>query len=170
MFLRRTIWDERGGFGIGDAWVLGCAVSYAVYVLVLEAVAKKHDPTHLTAVQLAVVALLGLAWSLPELVRNGPPHLEPSGWASITYLGLVATAAMIFVQAVAQRWVAAFEAAVIYSLEPVFAAVFSFALLGETLGWRGFLGAGLILGAMVLSQRPTPDSGRLEISPPRPEP
>lgn len=161
---------EGGAFSAGDAWVLACAVSYAIYVLVLEAVARNHDPMHLTAVQLVVVALLGLIWSAPELVHNGPPHLSPSGWASVVYLGLVATAGTTFVQALAQRWVAAFEAAVIYALEPVFAAVFSFVLLGETLGWRGFLGGALILGAMVLSQRPTAESGRLEPNPLRPEP
>lgn len=161
---------EGGAFGTGDAWVLGCAVCYAVYVLILEAVAKKHDPMHLTAVQLWVVAVLGLVWGAPEILRSGLPHLELAGWASIVYLGLVATAATTFLVALAQRWVPAFEAAVIYSLEPVFAAVFSFALLGETLGWRGALGAGLILGAMVFSQRPTAESKRLEVSLARPEP
>lgn len=160
---------EGGAFGLGDAWVLACAVSYAVYVLMLEVVAHKHDPMHLTAVQLAVVALLGLIWSAPELARDGLPRLEASAWASVTYLGLVATAGTTFVQALAQRWVAAFEAAVLYALEPVFAAVFSFALLGETLGWRGLLGGALILGAMVFSQRPTADSGGLEVHV-RPEP
>ena len=160
---------EGGAFSAGDAWVLACTVCYAVYVLILERVATEHDPMHLTAVQLTAVAILGLAWSAPELARDGVPRLEASGWASILYLGLVATAATTFVQALAQRWVAAFEAAVIYSLEPVFAAVFSFALLGETLGWRGLLGGALILGAMVLSQRPT-GSSALEVHPARPEP
>jgi drug/metabolite transporter (DMT)-like permease len=157
---------EGGALSLGDAWVLGCAISYAVYVLLLERVARDHDPMRLTAVQLTVVALLGLIWSAPELVRHGLPHLETSSWASVVYLGLVATAGTTFVQALAQRWVAAFEAAVIYALEPVFAAVFSFALLGETLGWRGLVGGALILGAMVLSQR----SGQLETQPLRPEP
>ncbi len=161
---------EGGAFSIGDAWVLGCAVSYAAYVLMLERVARQHDPMQLTAVQLMVVALLGLIWSAPELVQHGLPHLETSGWASVVYLGLVATAGTTFVQALAQRWVAAFEAAVIYALEPVFAAVFSFAFLGETLGWRGLVGGALILGAMVFSQRATVQSGQLETQPLRPEP
>ncbi len=161
---------EGGAFSIGDVWVLGCAVSYAVYVLILEHVARQHDPMQLTAVQMIVVALLGLIWSAPELVQHGPPHLETSGWASVVYLGLVATAGTTFVQALAQRWVAAFEAAVIYALEPVFAAVFSFAFLGESLGWRGLVGGALILGAMVFSQRATAESGQLETQPLRPEP
>ncbi len=160
---------EGGAFSVGDAWVLGCAVSYAVYVLMLEAIAQRHDPMQLTAVQLMVVALLGLIWSAPELSQHGLPHLETSGWASVIYLGLVATAGTTFVQALAQRWVAAFEAAVIYALEPVLAAVFSFAFLGETLGWRGLVGGALILGAMVFSQRATASSS-LEPNPLRPEP
>ncbi|NKB18821.1 MAG: DMT family transporter [Pseudanabaena sp. CRU_2_10] len=63
------------------------------------------------------------------------------------------TATPIWTQAIAQRWVTAHEAALIYTLEPVFAAVFSFWLLGEHLGVRGWIGASLVLTATLWSQR-----------------
>jgi drug/metabolite transporter (DMT)-like permease len=70
----------------------------------------------------------------------------------LLYLGLIGTAIAIWTQAVAQRKISAAETAIIYTLEPVFAAVFSFWLLGETLGLRGLLGACMVLSAMILSQ------------------
>jgi drug/metabolite transporter (DMT)-like permease len=48
--------------------------------------------------------------------------------------------------------VTATETAIVYSLEPVFAAVFSYWWLGESLGARGLLGGAMVLVAMVLSQ------------------
>lgn len=57
------------------------------------------------------------------------------------YLDLVDTAASIVLQVVAQRWVNAYQTALMYTLEPIFAAVFSFLLLGEKLGVRGLIGA-----------------------------
>jgi hypothetical protein len=71
----------------------------------------------------------------------------------IVYLALV-TAATTWLPAIAQNWVSAQETAIIYTFEPAFAAIFSFWLLGEKLGVRGWLGAGMVLAAMILSQIP----------------
>ncbi|MBD2104546.1 DMT family transporter [Leptolyngbya sp. FACHB-261] len=141
---------EGGSWVVGDFWMLGCALSYALYILLLEAVTPQHAPLSLSAVQLAVVALLGLGWSAPALLEQWPA--VRANFTAVLYLGLIATAIATWVQAVAQRWLSASETALIYALEPVFAAVFSFWLLGESLGVRGLLGAGLVLGATVLSQ------------------
>lgn len=143
---------EGGSLVVGDVWVFGCAVSYAIYILALEAFVLKHQAIKLTAVQLVVVAVLGIVWAIPEFVgqiKQIVPNL-----AVILYLGLIGTAATILIQAVAQRHVSATQTAVIYTLEPVFAAVFSFWLLGESLGVRGLLGAGMVLFAMLFSQFP----------------
>ncbi|MFM7369153.1 MAG: EamA family transporter, partial [Sphaerospermopsis kisseleviana] len=61
-------------------------------------------------------------------------------------------------QVLAQRWVNAYETALMYTLEPIFGAVFSFLLLGEKLGIRGFIGAIFILVAMVLGQSKSQDT------------
>ncbi|MFM7369625.1 MAG: EamA family transporter, partial [Sphaerospermopsis kisseleviana] len=68
------------------------------------------------------------------------------------YLGLFDTAGAIFLQVLAQRWVNPNETALMYSMEPIFGAVFSFLLLGEKLGIRGLIGAVFVLVAMIFSQ------------------
>ena len=57
-------------------------------------------------------------------------------------------------QTYAQRVVPAQAAALIFVLEPVFAAIFAFLILGERLGLAGWVGGSLVVLAMVLSQLP----------------
>jgi drug/metabolite transporter (DMT)-like permease len=141
---------EGGALTVGDLWVLGCAISYAVYILLMEAIAPKHPPLSLTIVQLITIALLGLIWAAPELWSQLPALQE--NWGAIVYLGVMATALTTWTQGIAQRHVSATETAIIYALEPLFAAVFTFWWLGESLGTRGLLGGAMVVVAMVLSQ------------------
>jgi drug/metabolite transporter (DMT)-like permease len=77
--------------------------------------------------------------------------------AGLLYLGVVASAAMFFLQAVAQRYVNANQSAVIYAMEPVFAAMFAWVWLSETMTQRAVLGAVIVVGAVVLSElKPAP--------------
>ncbi len=142
----------RLSFSIGDAWVLGCAISYAAYIIMMDRVVSKYEPLPLAAVQVAIVAVLGFAWALPNLIAQPPTQAVLENWLSIVYLGIVATALTTLAQSYAQRFVAAFQTAVIYALEPVFAAVFSVWWLGEVLTVNALIGAGLIIVAMIVSQ------------------
>jgi drug/metabolite transporter (DMT)-like permease len=141
---------EGGVLGIGELLMFGDAILYAVYTLVLERVAKNHPSLSLTSVQLLVIAVLGALWSSSEIVQQFETIGE--NWAVILYLGLIATAIVVWLQTLAQQWIRSDEAALLYTLEPIFSAIFSFWLLGEQLGIGGFIGAALVLSAMVLSQ------------------
>ena len=143
-------------FSISDLWTLGCAISYAAYVLVLDRVSSRHNSLQFSAVQVLVVGVLGALWALPGLLEHGiPKALFGSSLLPVLYLGIVAAGLTTLLQTFAQKAVPAFQAAVLYSLEPVFAVVFSYFWLGEVLNVRGWLGAGLVLAAMILSQIPT---------------
>jgi drug/metabolite transporter (DMT)-like permease len=149
-------WDAGAlSFAVGDLWVLGCAITYAMYVLLLERYAIRHDALPLTAVQLIVVGILGLIWVTPSLARGFPlEKLDAPLLLIIAYLGVIAVSLTTWLQTIVQRVMPAFQTAVIYSLEPVFAAVFSWWWVGEGLKPQGFLGAALILLAMIVSQIP----------------
>ncbi|WP_299432649.1 DMT family transporter [uncultured Meiothermus sp.] len=134
---------------LGDLWTLGTALSYTIYIWRLERFAHRFPALPLTGVQILTVALGSLAWMLWE---------EPSWNAStfpyfsLLYLGLIASALCIWLQALGQRLVAAPQAAVIFALEPVYAASFAFFWLDERLGVQGLMGAGLIVAATLISQ------------------
>ncbi len=134
---------EGGGLNQGDWLILGCAIGIAVYILLLEAVTPHHPTLPLVATQLGVMALLSFVWAIPQLIEQF--ETMANHFNGLLYLGLAVTATPIWTQAFAQRWVAAHEAALIYTLEPVFATLFSFWFLGETLGIREAIGAGVVL-------------------------
>lgn len=142
-------WDGSG-IGIGDVFTFVSAVGIAVYVILLEAIAPRHPSLSLAAVQIWTMLALGIAWALPNLTDQWSmvgDHLP-----ALIYLGIVVTIGPLWGQAIGQRSVPAHEAALIYTLEPVFATLFSFWLLGEKLGLNGAIGAACILTATVISQ------------------
>lgn len=141
---------EGGTLSIGDFWTFGCAVAYAIYVLLMEAIAPRHSILPLTVMQLGIVACFGLVWSGPAVLDQ--LSVLQSHWGTVVYLGLIATAGTTVMQVIAQQLLRATEVAIIYTLEPLFGAIFAFLWLGEQLGLRGFMGAAVILVATLLSQ------------------
>jgi drug/metabolite transporter (DMT)-like permease len=78
---------EGQALNIGDGWALLCAVSYAVYILMLGAISAHHPPLALTAVQLWVMAGLSLVWASPQLISEAPAIAH--NFAALLYLALV---------------------------------------------------------------------------------
>ena len=145
---------EGGGNLIGDGATIVCALAYALYVIVLSQRSARHEAKHLAATQIVVMAVLGTLWMLmqaPDALATLPSRAAPHV-ATLLYLGAVATAGMLFLQAVGQRRVPAEKAALIYAMEPVFAALFGWIWLGELLGWRGVAGGAIVIGALVLTE------------------
>lgn len=147
---------EGGGNLRGDAATLACALAYALYVIVLSQRSRRHDARQLAATQIMVMAVLATLWTLLPWAGNStfatlPARVAPH-MGTLLYLGVCATAGMLFLQARAQRNVPADKAAVIFAMEPVFAALFGWMWRGELLGWRGIVGGMLMTVALILSQ------------------
>ncbi len=137
-------------FGLGDALTLACAVVFAVWVLAVERVVRRHSVRELAVLQFGVVTAL----SLPSFLFDVPTADEFSSFAigAILVMGVLATAGAFLCQLYAQRHLTAVETGVILTLEPVVAAAFS-VLLGVE-GWTSSLtyGGTLVLAAMLLSE------------------
>ena len=138
------------GVSVGDVWVLGTAVFYAFYILYLGEVAPQYGALELSAVQFWLMALLAWVWAAPQVGQLG--GLNAGAVWSIVYLGIAATALVSILQVWAQRVVSAHVAALVFVLEPVFAAMFAYVQLGEALGVWGWVGGGLVGLAMLLSE------------------
>lgn len=145
---------EGGANLLGDSLTLACAFAYAVYVIVLSRRIHAHASLDLAAAQIVVMAVVGVMWLLiVDFSRGGLMTLPLRArleWPALLYLGVVASAGMLFLQAVGQRHVSAEQAAVIYAMEPVFAALFGWLWLRETLGARGLAGGVLVVAAVIL--------------------
>jgi drug/metabolite transporter (DMT)-like permease len=136
----------------GDGLMLLCALMVAVHILLVDRQARRHDPVALGTVQIGTVALLS---GPAALVAEPPPiHLSPAVWGAILFTALPATALALLLQVVAQRRTPPYQAALLLTLEPVFAALTAFLFLGERLSGRGLAGCGLILTAMLVAEGP----------------
>ena len=147
--------DQSGGFNRGDLWTLVTAVTYAAYIVRLEKYANRFETMRLTAAQLCSVAVLSVAWAGFDLHGSITPDLArttETGWICLLYLGIAATAVTTWLQALGQRSVSGPAASLLYTMEPVWATGFAWAVAGEHPGLIGGLGACLILIAAAWSQ------------------
>jgi len=133
------------GFGFGEAVTLLAAAFYALHITGLGRYSSPASAAGLSTVQMIVIAVV-------SLVAAAPGGIDlPQGrgaWASVLYMALVAGAVAIWAQTWAQSHLTAPRAAIVMTLEPVFAAGFAVGLGGEVLTIRMILGGAMILAAM----------------------
>lgn len=132
--------------GPGELLTLGCAAMFAAHIVGLGRWSTTADAYGLTVLQLGVVALMCLLTS----PLQGGLVLAPSAavWLAIVFLALAATALAFLAQTWAQTYMSAPRAAIILTLEPVFAGVFGVTVGGDTLTTRVLLGGLCIIAAM----------------------
>jgi drug/metabolite transporter (DMT)-like permease len=139
-------------FNAGDALAAACAVCIALHVVLTGRYAAGSDVAWLTAVEIGVVAAGSLALAVGTgagaAVRVWHPFLL---WPYV-FCVLFATVLAFLVQTAAQRRLDATHTALVLCLEPVFAALWARAVLGERLGPVGTVGAVLILAAMLFAE------------------
>jgi len=148
-----SVGDGLGSIATGDILIFLGAIGWAFHIMMIDAFAPRVRPLRLAMVQFAscgVLATIGmLLFEQPELAQL------QAGLIPLLYGGLLSSAAAYTLQMLFQRNVEASRAAIIYSMESLFAAIAGFLLLGEVMGWRGYLGGALMLSGILLSQMKT---------------
>jgi drug/metabolite transporter (DMT)-like permease len=141
---------DRFTVAAGDLLVLVGAFFWAVHVVLIGRFSPRTEPVRLAALQFAVCAVLSFGGAL---------GFEEVAWAGIRgaagpilYAGLLSTGIAYTLQVVAQRKAPPAHAAIILSLEAVFALLGGVVVLGESLGARGLAGCAVMLAGMIVSQ------------------
>jgi drug/metabolite transporter (DMT)-like permease len=134
----------------GDLLVFISAIFWAAHLVILSYLAAQHDFRLLAIFQYAFVAIMSLALafifetpSLPDIQLAAIP---------ILYAGIVSVGIGFTLQIIGQKHARADHAALILSLEAVFAALGGWLILNEITDWRGVIGCGLMLTGVLLSQ------------------
>lgn len=137
-------------FNVGDLWTFLTALAYALYIV--------RTRVHARAFPSSPHRRPGLGHGAfrPPLGPGRGRGLGAGGLGAVLYLGVVATALTTWLQTWGQRHVPAPQAAILYTLEPVWAAFFAYLALGERLSPSGLLGALLVLLATLLAIRRSP--------------
>ncbi len=139
----------------GDVFTMAGATLFALHIIFIGRYSGKHSVGALTFVQVVVTALLALL-AAPVMNAGGwePARLD---WSlglvgALALTGIGGTAMAFSVQVWAQRYTSPAHIGVLLTLEPVFAAITSYLVLGERLSGRALLGAGLILAGILLAE------------------
>lgn len=137
-------------FNFGDFLVFLCAVSLAIYILLVGKYVQQKDSILLAIVQITTVAFLSGFASLLE--GSFKVVFQPELWGAVIYMALFATAFALVVENKAQEFTTPTRTAIIFSMEPVFAAVFAYFYLGEVISMSGYWGGVLIVVGMIISE------------------
>jgi len=118
---------------LGDLLTLGCAVAYALQIAFMSEWSHRHPLVPFTLLQVSVVVVGALLMIPLEGARLDATRWPELAWV-VAFTGILMTAGAFFVMNWAQRHTTAVRAALIFALEPVAAALFSWAVIGEQLG------------------------------------
>lgn len=135
------------GFSVGggEALTVASALLYGLHIVGLGRWSRTGSALGLTVVQLWVVAVVCLVAGLPGGLTLPTRTYD---WSVLVFMALVAGAAALVVQTWAQARLAPTRAAVIMTMEPVWAGFFAVLLGGEVLTARVLVGGAVVLTAM----------------------
>jgi drug/metabolite transporter (DMT)-like permease len=136
----------------GDLFVLVGSFFWAAHVQVVGWLSPRTDPVRLACVQFTVCSVASAGGALLTEHVSSAAIMAAAG--PILYGGLLSVGIAYTLQVVAQRSAPPAHAAILLSLESVFAAIGGALLLGERLGARGALGCALMFVGMIVSQAP----------------
>lgn len=142
----------------GDALTLGCALVFTLEILALEHVARRAPAVVLAFGQIAGVALCA-ALALAFLPLEVPAEW-PGLWLGVGVTGVFCTTLALGGMTWGGARVRAEVAAVIFALEPIFAALFTWALRGEAMGPWQWAGGVVVVLAVAGSSLAGPPGGR----------
>ncbi len=142
--------DGNLALNFGDLLTIIAALGFAMHIITVGKYTVQVDSIALAIIQIGVVGVLSL---IVSLAFEAP--IIPSGtdvWVNMFILSLICTSGAFIVQNAAQKYTTPTHTALIYTGEPVFAAIFAYFMSGEILKPKGLFGAFLILMGMLVAE------------------
>lgn len=141
---------------LGDLLALSAAVSWAVYSLILRSLSPFYSALYITR----KTFFYGMITALPFMLWNTEPipwnrMAEPEVWGNFLFLGFFCSMGAFLLWAWVVKCIGAVRANTYLYLQPIVTLVASAVMLSESVTWVGYLGCGLILFGVWLSDRLT---------------
>ncbi|MDQ6643443.1 MAG: DMT family transporter [Chloroflexota bacterium] len=135
-------------FGVGEALILGCALAYAMHIIMISKFAPSADAINLAIVQLALTSVLSF---LVIPIAREPFVLPPLPvWGAVLFMGMADVAFTLLAMNWVQQFVSGTRATLVYALEPMWAALTGYLLAGDVLSLPAWFGCGCILLGMIV--------------------
>jgi drug/metabolite transporter (DMT)-like permease len=138
----------HGGSIAGDLYVLGGAAVYSLQIVLMERYAPQYDAFGFTLLEMVFTFVVLGAIAVPTLAV---PH-GWTVWGALLVTGILASALGFLLQTWVQRETSATRTALVFALEPVWAAVFGYTIAGDRLGPLGWAGCAVIMAGIVLAE------------------
>ena len=159
----------QGDFSVlkGDWFQLIGTIAWSAHVLLLSVLSQRHDPIRLSIVQFFVCGVLCMLLSFGFEILSDQNLIQAI--PAILYGGILSVGLGYTLQVFAQRNAIPSHAAIIFSMESVFAALAAWFILGETISARAIFGCALMLAGMLIAQLIPLYLQKQEVSPPHPQ-
>jgi len=147
--------DIGKNFNIGDGFTIACAISYAAYIVYLDKLSHRHDFWVLLFLQIIVSATLAYAaaiFSSTCEIEKLKIDITKNLIFGLAYTSILATLVTTALQTRYQKLITPTKAGIIYSFEPVFAAIIAYFALAESINTLGFIGSALIFSGLIISE------------------
>ena len=159
--------NSGGSPNVGDAWCVASALFFAVHIFRTEKRSRDflghEDEQGLVAIQLVALAGFSALSEAGRLALDPPADLgaffaalpgevAAMPWPILFAMGLGTTALTLWLEVVALKDVSATLAAITYSAEPVWGALFAYQVLGDRFGTYGYLGAAMVVCSCLVAQ------------------
>ncbi len=138
------------GVNLGDILTFFCALSFALHISLTGHFTKSVNIESFTFNQFLFVGVIAYIFSL--MFGEKITGLSGNPLLALLFIGVFATAFAFVGQTWAQRYIKDTQAALIFSLEPVFAVVFAVLFGGEILTASQIIGGSLIIGGILISE------------------
>src|SRR5215468_4629157 len=139
----------------GDVLTFVAAASYAVHIILVSEYTRQHSASALSVLQ--VISCAGLSWLMTGIaaaIRWQPVRFDLD-WPlilGVLVCAVFATAVAFSIQLWAQQYTTPGHAAILFTLEPVFAVLTSYLFLGERLASRALFGAAFVLAGILIAE------------------
>ncbi len=147
-----AILTVNSGFTLntGDMWVFLCAILFAIYIILVGKYTPIFESIKFTVIQLATVAIFtGIIAAITKNIELPRGYVV---WHAILFCAVFATAFMYAIQNQFQKFISEVKAAIIFSFEPLFAAVAAYYYLNEQITAKIVIGGLLIFAGMIISE------------------
>ncbi len=143
--------DNESSILIGDLLMLVCAFFCAVFIVYNDKYVHLVDIYLYSIVQLATITLLCFVSMLIFGISYYSALGNPTFWIILLYMGLFTTTATVIFQNFSQKFLNASQTAIIFTLEPVFAAIFGYLIGNELLSPQALIGCSIIFLAILIT-------------------
>lgn len=131
----------------GDVLVFFCAICYALHIIMVGRYATRLNPELLAIIQIGAVSVISFIFGLS--LETIPAEFTRQVWIALLITAIPATALAFLIQNKVQRFTSTTHTAIIFAMEPVFAALAAYLFSNEVLSARQLIGCFLILAGMM---------------------